>query len=58
MKVVSNSTVVPNTADRSFGVQKVFSVTDEGGCFLFYQGTYSLPGTNRPVKAGMLLAHY
>ena len=34
MKVVSNSTVVPNTADRSFGVQKVFSVTDEGVLFL------------------------
>ena len=38
MKVVSNSTVVPNPADRSSGVQKVFSVTDEGGVLSLLSG--------------------
>ena len=29
--LITHSTVVPNTADRSSGVQKVFSITDGGG---------------------------
>ena len=29
------STVVPNTANRSSAVQKVLSITDKRGCFLF-----------------------